>query len=137
MPHSAIAVANRFIEFAIAERRFLTNMQIQKLVFLAHGLFLATKGKPLIAENFEAWKWGPVVPEIYAAFASYGASLIREPAKCCSDSVEKDSDEDQVINLVWMEFGSMTGRELSELTHLPGSPWATTYKEGKKVFGDI
>ena len=43
----------------------LTNLQIQKILYLIHLFYLGRKGDPLINESFEAWDYGPVLPSLY------------------------------------------------------------------------
>ena len=43
----------------------LTNLQLQKLLYLSHLLYLGENREPLILEHFQAWKFGPVLPQVY------------------------------------------------------------------------
>jgi uncharacterized phage-associated protein len=61
MPYPAAAIANEFIKVAKRNGVLLTPMKLQKLVYFAHGWYLALLGKPLINEPVEAWKFGPVI----------------------------------------------------------------------------
>lgn len=127
MPFNSIAVANRFIELAAREGQKLTNMQIQKLVFLAHGLSLALLERPLTYHNIHAWQWGPVMPQLYKRFSAYGSSPIETPA-LCDEAVPETGDESEVISSVWQSFGKLSGPKLSAITHQSGSPWDVTWK---------
>lgn len=128
VPLNSIVVANRFIELAAEKGQKLTNMQLQKLVFLANGLFLAKTSFPLTFHNVHAWKWGPVFPQLYKRFSAYGASQIVAPAACEEAAVEVGSKEDAMIRLVWEKFGGFSGAKLSAITHQPDSPWEVTWK---------
>ena len=56
--HDARAVANRFIELGQEGDTEFTQMQLQKLVYIAHGLNLAlNNGEQLIREQVQAWDW--------------------------------------------------------------------------------
>ena len=127
MPYSSIAVANRFIDLAAKKSQKLTNMQLQKLVFLANGLSLALLSRPLTYHNIHAWQWGPVLPQLYKRFSAYGSSPVVNPADC-EEIIPESSEESEVISSVWNSFGHLSGPKLSALTHEAGSPWDTIWK---------
>ena len=39
----------------------LTNLKLQKILFYAQAEHLRETGEPLLGEDFEAWKYGPLV----------------------------------------------------------------------------
>ena len=63
MSHSSIAIANGFLDLAegVPAAR-MTNMKVQKLVYIAHGFTLAMCDEPLISSHVHAFQWGPVIP---------------------------------------------------------------------------
>ena len=72
-----IDVANFFITVgSYNEGSEMTNARINKLLYFAQGRHLATYGKPLFDEKIEAWKFGPIIEEIYHSFKSYGNNII-------------------------------------------------------------
>ena len=78
-PYDALAVANEFLERANKAKRPITPMQLLKLVYFAHGWYLALENKALVKERFEAWKFGPVCRPIYREFKRFGMNPVREP----------------------------------------------------------
>ena len=69
-------------------------LKLVKLVFLAHGWRLGCKGDPLIREQVEAWKYGPIVRSVYDAFKEYGKRRITKTAN--TGKLLKNSGEDGV-----------------------------------------
>lgn len=132
---SAHAVANAFLDLAEQEGRSLTNMQVQKLVFLAHGYMLAIYDRPLYYDNTHAWQWGPVVPRLYKAMQRFGSGFVsdRLTSKDASKDAIDDSDADAkaVVHAVWQGYGHRSGGELSSITHKSGSPWSKTWERKK------
>ena len=58
----AIDVANELIRVAHENGKSISNMKLQKLLYLAQGIHLALEnGAPLFEDTIEAWKYGPVV----------------------------------------------------------------------------
>lgn len=158
MPHSSLAIANEFLRLAQVEEQKLTHMQVQKLVYLAHGWNLAVNNQPLISDQIEAWEFGPVIRRLYDALRSYGKKPIQNFINW-GDDTPFDLDDDgaafeelsvserSVIDEVWKNYGRFEAFQLSALTHEDGSPWSQTYKSSanrpiddeliKKYFVDI
>lgn len=122
MPIHAKAVADFFLRLAVAEGKDLSPMQVQKLVYFAHGWYLAIVGKPLIAESVEAWDYGPVIRSLYREFSKYGAAPIPAPDENC-DEEPMGSVQEEVIRIVWDKYKGFDALQLSALTHQLDSPW--------------
>ncbi len=75
--HDSRAIANIFVQMAQEQgETLLTMMKLLKYIYFAHGWTLGYLNHPLICHNVEAWKYGPVVPEIYHSYIG-GTFLIR------------------------------------------------------------
>jgi len=130
-PFSSEAVANYLLDLAEAERVRLTPMKLVKLVYIAHGWYLAIKDQPLIDDKVEAWQYGPVVPDVYHSFKRFGGREIDSRATGGSwlDGFahlpldQSADDARQIIRKVWDVYGRFTGPQLMSLTHKAGTPW--------------
>ena len=129
-PYSAKAVANYFLDLAKAKGESLDPMKLQKLVYFAHGWFLAVHGKPLLNEEVQAWDYGPVIATLYHEFKDYGSGPIDDYAyEFSPTALEKPviPPEDQgtiaVLNRIWEVYGKYSGIQLSNMTHAVGAPW--------------
>lgn len=130
MNHDAKAVANAFITLARQERTRLTNMQLQKLVYIAHGYSLAVLDEPLFRDKVFAWPYGPVVPALYDELKEYGAGEVKKPLFTETPPIQKESPGWKVIRGVWNSYGKFSGPELSAMTHKPNTPWDETRNKG-------
>lgn len=138
--YSAIAVAKRFLELAQLENVGLSNMKLQKLVFFSQVVSLKMFGIPVHGNASLAWDFGPVVRELYdlvhslaIARPSKQISLGEQDVATAFKDVEEIDDTD-VLGLtraIWKKFKSWTAFQLSDLTHRPGSPWATVYSRAQ------
>ncbi len=135
MKYSAPAIANAFLELAERDGKKLDNMQLQKLVYIAHGYNLARRGEPLFFNNVHAFEWGPVIPRLYKALRKYKAGVVTEPIEIDGSMPSPDSPEMDIIQEVWKKYGGFSGPRLSALTHQEGTPWMETWKA--KQFGVI
>lgn len=140
MAHSALVIANEFIKRGRQSDppRSLTNMQLQKLVYLAHGWNLAVTGEALIEDRVEAWEFGPVVRRLYDALKGYGRREVTRYIRWGDDTPFPYDDDEaafddllpaevEVLDRVWQEYGSFKAFQLSALTHEAGTPWKDAY----------
>jgi uncharacterized phage-associated protein len=129
--YSANAVGNSFLALAEGQGRSLTNMQVQKLVFLAHGYMLGLFNEPLYSNDTHAWQWGPVIPRLYKAMQKYGSGFVKGRIPADDEIPESDENARAVIKAVWDGYGNRSGAELSAITHKSGSPWEQAWRTAK------
>lgn len=128
--HSAAEVANVFIELAQRDSVFLSNMRLQKLVYIAYGYCLAILGRPLFDDEIQAWEYGPVIPDLYHQLKKFGAGEVTEFIPEVG-GIPGDGSERQIIENVWQAYSGFSALELSGITHNEGTPWSVAWKEGK------
>lgn len=123
---SASTVANYFLSLADEEAGDqLSNMKLQKLLYYAQGFALAINGGPLFAEPIEAWTHGPVVPEIYHSFKTFGSGPIPRSAEFDPMSLDKATRE--LLDEVYEVYGQYSAWKLRNMTH-DEAPWADAYR---------
>ena len=143
MPHPSRAIANSFLDISRSAVDPIDPMKIQKLVYFAHGWHLGSGRGALSSEHAEAWRWGPVFPELYHSVKAWGKEAITTPIhvpkievgsfRLHIPRVPKDSFEHNIIKRIWDVYGSMTGLQLSQITHKLGGPWQETRDKGNVV----
>ena len=120
-------IANAFIKMAQEQDRPLTNMQVQKLVYFAHGWYLALVGEPLISEKVEAWTYGPVIQSLYDKLRSYKASPVGGPIEPDDSHNLKGKPIEQFLKRIFQKYGHLGGIQMSYLIHKLGTPWQKTW----------
>ena len=67
-----LQVAQYFIIRAYQDGREadMTNMKVQKLLYYTQCLHLALFDEPLITDEIQAWRYGPVCPPAYGYYLS-------------------------------------------------------------------
>lgn len=126
MSYPVLNIANRILELAgTMGKRPLDPLQLQKLVYLAHGWHLAFTGEPLIAGGFEAWQYGPVNPVLYREFKEFRAGRITRPAVTTPAPIA--ANVENILQQVVQVYGDKSGLDLSGLTHEKGSAWRAIY----------
>jgi uncharacterized phage-associated protein len=119
--------------------RPITIMTLLKVLYFAHAWHLAKFDRPLIAQPFSAWKYGPVCRVVYDQFKDYGSRYIDK--KCVSfdvntnDFSETTLNFDQVTELflenIFDYYSQFHPFRLSDLTHETGGPWDMVWKEAE------
>ena len=128
--HDSRAIANIFVEKACEAPGKMGIMSLVKYVYLAHGWTLGYTGRPLICHQVEAWKHGPVVPEVYHAFRGQRFVVTKKAHDYHPEFGElppytaKLSDEEQaIVDTVYSRYSQFGAFQLSALTHQTGTPW--------------
>lgn len=138
---TALTIADEILKIAKRSSINVTPMQLMKLVYIAHGWALAVLGRDLFTDRIEAWKYGPVIPTLYQATKQFGRNeipphLINENAP----SSINDPDVQSFLVDVVEKYGHLNGIQLSNLTHMPGTPWHQTYEPnvmGKEIHDSL
>ena len=138
MMHDARSVANKLVDIALDEKREITPMQVLKMTYFCHAWMLGLYHASLLKQPVEAWRYGPVVPDVYVMFRQYGGNPIEKPADLASLGVEErsfDAYENDVIAQVSAKYGHLTGAQMSSLAHQTGSPWFEVWtNRGQNAF---
>lgn len=127
MTYDARQVANWFVNRAQREGRSLSIMSLLKLTYIAHGWHLETQNEPLFPNRIEAWKYGPVIPDVYNAFRQQGVTVSQPVAV---PAVNLSADDESLLDQVWNIYGSLSAMRLSDMTHVAGGPWAVATQMG-------
>ncbi|MEV6607469.1 type II toxin-antitoxin system antitoxin SocA domain-containing protein [Kutzneria sp. NPDC051319] len=94
-------------------------MRLQKLLYYVQAWHLAVTDEPLFPEQIKAWKQGPVVPQVWH---SRRDQATRSANAQHTGHIHLDEMTSNLIDLVLARYGSMSGEELSALTHVE-QPW--------------
>ncbi len=130
---SALDVAHYFLFLKENENvtELISNLKVQKLLYYAQGFYLAENDKPLFLEDFQAWDYGPVIPEVYTIFKPNEWKDIS--LECpVSDRILNDPAKIHFFNRIWEAFGQFSAWKLAEMTHQE-EPWASLYIKGGNV----
>lgn len=127
MSHDAREVANYLIQKAIDDGNPLTPIQVLKLTYYCQGWSLARLDEGLVSQPIEAWKYGPVIRDVYFALNHYVDQPIDKPIRGHKPKFSKE--EKELMDKVYRLYGEMNPYELIGLTHLPMSPWSKVWNE--------
>ena len=122
--YRAIEIARYIISKCTTEKRPISNLQLQKILYYVQKEFLNNGGEAF-SDEFEAWQFGPVVPEVYRQFCGFGAMAIT-----MSYNVSICSEYARIINPIVEKKRILDPWTLVEDTHKPEKAWAEIYRCG-------
>ena len=126
MSHDARSVTNYVIRRSIERDNLLTPLQINKIVYFCHGWMLGIYSESLYWQYVEAWRLGPVVPDVYHSLKHFGGQpvsiLVHAP-----ETEQFNPNELAVMNRIYNHYSQFDGMQLSTMTHEPGTPWSITW----------
>lgn len=113
----------------------MTNLKLQKLLYIAHGAMLAVHNRALVNTTFAAWKYGPVLESLYHDLKIFGSDSIKSGDSYIQQwnpIPQEDAEAISIVDAVLGHFGPMTGYGLIQWSHLPDGPWNAVYKDNTK-----
>ena len=109
----------------------INGMQLQGILYCAQCEFMKNYGEPLFDDDFEAWKFGPVISAVYYEYSHMGAFKIGADYKDYNKVLEDlTEDEITVLNNV-----ITSKREINalDLMYEISKPWKKVFNNGEGV----
>lgn len=107
----------------------MTNMEMQKLLYVAQIIHLGREGRPLFEEQFEAWPLGPVLKSLYHLVKGSGSGRVHPVG---GTPFKETSSEFAAIQEAVNLSQGMSGRNLVNFAHRHGSAWKRSYVPQKR-----
>ena len=124
-------VINFIIMYSEKSQDPLTNMRLNKFLYFAQGHSFKRLGRPLFDEDFKAWDYGPVIPEVYHQYKDLGKEAISEVKDYDPNSLT--SDEIDYLLDVLCEYDNYSTGALVSKSHIDNGPWAEAHVERQSV----
>lgn len=129
VPFAAMELARYVVDKCAREGEPVSNLLLQKMMYFLQFVYCSvTSGRLLFEDEFEAWPYGPVLPEVYHEYSYYGANPIEERYEefLLPDLGElREFVDDGVVDLrgkyPW---------DLVRISHAVGSPWWIVRESG-------
>lgn len=126
--YNCFDIATYFLRLAEKKGESIKTMKLLKLSYIAHGYHLGFFEYPLFRNRIEAWKYGPVIPDLYKVIRRFGSKF--EVELDITDLYTENQlpqKEKEFLEIIWNHYKDYNGFELSALTHKDGTPWHEVY----------
>jgi uncharacterized phage-associated protein len=123
-----LAAARRVCD---ARKWLATNLEVNKVLYLAHMLALGRSAgeRPLVAEHFQAWDYGPVLPSVYHHAKMFGSKPVKDIFWGVSSATGEDA---AVLDEAIEATKDLTPGRLVAITHWDQGAWAAHYRPGAR-----
>lgn len=129
MAYKALDIAKYIVNKCTNDNKAVSNLALQKILYYIQREFLRN-GSQAFEDDFEAWRFGPVVAEVYNYFCGFGAM----PIRWNFDSVNVDSTYKAIMNPIIEEKRLLNPWNLVADTHQEGRAWSQVYKNGSGIY---
>ena len=107
-------------KYILKKQGRMSTWKLQKLCYYAQAWHFTWTERRLIEEDFQAWRNGPLCPELF--FAHQGKFMIESQDLPKGNPAKLDDDEKDSVDRVLEDYGELEPYYLRELTH-EESPW--------------
>lgn len=125
-----LELAAYIVECCEQEKRPVSNLQLQKVLYLVQlqSIIMSPDRRTGIMSNpgFEAWRFGPVIPDVYYAYCLNGGTPIYFKPK----DVRPAAGVPDFVMEVARQALKVDPWELVEYTHRPGGAWDLAIRRG-------
>ena len=126
-------VAEYVITYSEDKDYGISNLKLQKILYLIQAYFLIQTKKPCFSEEIEAWDFGPVIPEVYRRYKQFGSTDIQIRCLSIEETQKGFGKEDRKrINAVIDKFADFSAADLTILTQNQ-APWYEAFDRKEKV----
>jgi uncharacterized phage-associated protein len=126
--YNAVDIAKYILAVAYENGDVVTNLKLQKLLYYAQAWYMVKHGgKKLFSDDIEAWKFGPVIRDVYDLYKSYSRNPIDETS--CKDDISKlELDDRKFMDEFLAEFMDYSALSLVNMIHNE-PPWQEAFDE--------
>lgn len=103
----------------------LSNLKLQKLLYIAHMFHIGETDEPLVSDHFEAWNYGPVNPSLYHLMKIFGSSPVGNVFHSIGELEE--CSERETLDSAIDQLGNAPSGKLVAITHWKKGAWAKHY----------
>ena len=122
--YDSLTFAKAMVHMAHLEGRELNMSQIQVILYIAYGVWLAQNDERLFQEHPQAWQYGPVFPRVYSKMKKGSDDFQEQYLNLMNDSPERFAFLERCFRrYAWTRASDLVAPHVSN-----GTPWSMTRK---------
>lgn len=133
--YNSVTVATYIVAYANKHHFGINMTKLQKLLYIAYGVYMAVKNERLTNEHPQAWPYGPVFPTTRNRLLKRDFNTVQTEDSELNE-INNDMEIRSLMNLVFGTYGGWTGTSLSIWSHKPNSPWDRAVNRTGFKWGD-
>ena len=132
-------LSNNFIEWGIENNVPITQLKLQKLLYLYYARYCYKRNARPFDDCFVKWPYGPVLTGVYEQLKRFQAEPLRPLHDVADGKVTRIAPSDEpfrsIFNDVVTRYGKLTASELVKLTHAgpDGLAYDTAWKKTQEM----
>ncbi|MBZ7982125.1 DUF4065 domain-containing protein [Campylobacter sp. RM12640] len=120
---NAMFYARQVIKYCHENNHDITNLQLQKILYFLQAQNLRLYNEPLFEDDFEAFKYGAIIYEVYNNYSRYGAHAIADDI---TDRLELSYKQKSLIE----NCMNLAAFKLVDINTQVGGAWYKTFRNG-------
>lgn len=124
-PYKAMDVAKYIITKCTRDEHPISNLQLQKILYILQKEYLQRDQKCLFFDDFEAWVFGPNIPNVYYYFCGFGSMPIQ-----AEYDIKLDLKDTKIIDPVVERKRNLKPWDL--LPETQNGAWNIVYQKGEQ-----
>lgn len=124
MTYSARDIGRATVKLSIDSKCWVSNLKLQKLLYFSWLEYYRKTGEPLFNEEFQAWKYGPVVPSVYYDYWCNAANTLFVP-KRTSEPIDEETLD--FLQTMLTKYNDTSVSAMVDLSH-KSNPWKKNYE---------
>lgn len=108
----------------------LSNLQLQKILYIAQLYWVGLERGSLINDTFQAWNYGPVLPSVFHEVKIFGSNPIENIFQSVQDIC--DPERKAFLQNAVDKLKAIPPSNLIGWTHHDNGAWASCYVAGQR-----
>lgn len=119
------------IQFEHGRGKIVTNLRLQKLLYFIQAHCFINRIDPCLPDEMEAWRYGPVMPEVYDRYRFFGSIGIVPKLDIDMNLFVTEPELRELVDYALIQCEEFSTQDLIDISHHQ-DPWLNAIAKGEK-----